>query len=77
MTLTTGSLTGDLTTSDSGTLAATVSHTFTGKTTDDADTMTLTLSSGATWNLTDSSTVSTLNAEGGLLASWTARWVRR
>lgn len=77
LTLTTGSLTGDLTTSDSGTLAATVSHTFTGKTTDDADTMTLTLSSGATWNLTDSSTVSTLNAEGGLLASWTARWVRR
>ena len=77
LTLTAGSLTGDLTTSDSGTLAATVSHTFTGKTTDDADTMTLALSSGATWNLTDSSTVSTLNAEGGLLASWTARWVRR
>lgn len=77
LTLTTGSLTGNLTTSDSGTLAAAVSHTFTGKTTDDADTMTLTLSSGATWNLTDSSTVSTLNAEGGLLASWTARWVRR
>lgn len=83
ITLTADTVTGSLATLHGGTLTASIANTFMGTTSDDSiedlatNDLVLNLAGGATWNLTDSSTVSTLNAEGGLLALWTAGWVRR
>ena len=60
-------LKGTLKTVAEGTLSASVTGTFTGKTEDEAGTMTVTLNPGALWKNTGTSTVATVHAENGII----------